>query len=77
MANEKTMTDRQLLESMYTKLAVHEAKHEEQDKLISKMASAIWGNGKVGLTAKVYLLMGALGGIGTIGTGVAVVMSCR
>ena len=70
-------TDRELLEQIHRSQAVHEATHIEQDKLITKMASAIWGNGNVGLTAKVYLLMGALGGIGTIVTGAAVVVLFR
>ncbi len=87
MANEKTMSDRQLLESMHatmsdrqllesmcTNVAVHEAKHEVQDKLIIKMTSAIWGNGKVGLTSKVYLLTCALGAITTVVTGLIVAL---
>lgn len=68
MARVEDMSDRQLLESMHTKIAVHEGKHEIQDDLITKMASAIWGNGHVGLTSKVHLLL-------SVGTAVTVVVT--
>jgi len=70
MPNLDKMSERQILESMYTKMAVHEAKHESQDVLITNIASAIWGNGKVGLKSKVHLLMAVLGVVSMVVAGV-------
>ena len=69
MSEIEELTDRQLLERIHRSQAVHEARHESLDALVAKTATAIWGNGKVGLTSKVYLLMSVLGLVGTLVVG--------
>ncbi len=63
------LTDRQLLEKIDCSQAVHEAKHEALDNLVAKTATAVWGNGKVGLISKVYLLMAVLGLVSVLAVG--------
>ena len=63
------LTDRQLLERIDRSQAVHEAKHEALDGLVAKTATAVWGNGRVGLVSKVYLLMAVLALVTTLAVG--------
>ena len=69
MSTTSDKTDRQLLEEIHVSQITHDAKHETLDPLIDKLVGAVWGNGRVGLTAKVYLLMAVLGvlSVATVG----------